>query len=296
MVNVNSQDMPNYTQYVNNNTFFNPSASSMVEKMCVNLVHRAQWVSFPGQPTVTALAFSNYFSSYNMGLGINIQRDAIGNFDKYSFGINYSYKFKISKRINMGMGIGGDFQNSYLTNANWNTNNNNKDKAIPYDKGDNWNTAINLGIFIQSIKWSFSLTTLSLVKFDKKNSSALSPKIYFTSHYEFDLNKKVSILPFIDLKSDISSFQFDIGAGARVLDRFVTGVSYRFQDSFNFFLGYDFKEGFAVAYSYDMNISNINYYSKGSHELSIKYCFDIYDSLGLGESQEYEKVRNVRFL
>ena len=298
MFNVNGQDMPHYTQYMNNNAFFNPASSSISEMMCVGLVHRSQWISFPGEPTTTAISISNFFTSYSMGLGLNLKRDAIGNFNRYYVDLDYSYKLRLSKTIEGGMGLGLSLKSNYLISSNWLTNNSNKeDGAIPYDDTGNWTSNINLGMFIVSNKWFVGLSALNLVSIGgRKDGSKSSPNIYLVNYYNFSLNKKISISPFLNLKSNISSFQFDLGVMSNVFNNFLGGVSYRFQDSFNFLLGYNLNN-LSFMYSYDMSISKISYYGSGSHEISIRYCFDIYDSLGIDDVESIDmKLKNVRFL
>src|ERR1044071_6202618 len=67
-----------FTQYMFNETFINPAYAGSKEAMSATLLHRQQWVNFPGRPVTTSFSLHGPLMNNKMGLGLSVMNERIG--------------------------------------------------------------------------------------------------------------------------------------------------------------------------------------------------------------------------
>jgi len=154
-----------------------------------------------------------------------------------------------------------------------------------------------LGVFFKADNkaWAgISVTQLAQTK--KEIGTApyqLRRHLYATAGYHIPVpgHSDFVLSPSFLLKTDFGSLQTDFNTLITYRERFWGGLSYRIQDAAVILLGLSFEQ-ISVGYSYDITLSPIgrNAKSWGSHEVLVRYCFD----LNLEKVQQIQ--RNVRFL
>jgi len=113
----------------------------------------------------------------------------------------------------------------------------------------------------------------------EKNKYVLNyqPKQYnylFTTGYAFNLGAKAKFLPSLLLNYEIgNSLQYDLNAHFSFIDRFFVGASYRNNRSVVSLFQFQLNNQFRIAYTYDFDLGQIGGYSKGSHEIMLRYEF-----------------------
>jgi len=73
--------------------------------------------------------------------------------------------------------------------------------------------------------------------------------------------------------TDGAPLQVDISANFMFIERFVVGVAYRWDASVSALAGFQITDGLYIGYGYDREISNLNNYNSGSHEIFLRYEF-----------------------
>jgi hypothetical protein len=84
------------------------------------------------------------------------------------------------------------------------------------------------------------------------------------------------ISPKILAKSDVASTQLDFQVQSLFSNIYIVGINYRISDAISPMIGFNFPTSFCsvkVIYAYDITTSNLSNYSKGTHELSLHFCF-----------------------
>src|SRR3954471_23198586 len=67
-----------FTQYMFNEVFINPAYTGSKEAMSATLLHRQQWVNFPGRPITTSFSLHGPLEGNKMGVGLSILNEKVG--------------------------------------------------------------------------------------------------------------------------------------------------------------------------------------------------------------------------
>src|SRR6478736_7092385 len=89
---VNAQYDALFTQYMFNETFINPAYTGSKEAMSATLLHRQQWVSFPGRPVTTSFSLHGPLLGTKMGVGLNLLTEKVGVMNRTLIYATYAYR------------------------------------------------------------------------------------------------------------------------------------------------------------------------------------------------------------
>ena len=71
--------------------------------------------------------------------------------------------------------------------------------------------------------------------------------------------------------SNSNSLSWGVSANFMFHEKFTLGVNYRWDDSISGMVGFQIGNRLAIGYAYDYNVSDLNAYNSGSHEIFLKY-------------------------
>src|ERR1043165_4220007 len=94
-----------FTQYMFNETFINPAYAGSREAMSATLLHRQQWVNFPGRPVTTTFSLHGPLCQNKMGLGLSILNEKIGSLNRNLAYGSYAYRIKTGKSSTLALGL-----------------------------------------------------------------------------------------------------------------------------------------------------------------------------------------------
>jgi len=296
------QQDPEFSQHNSAMTLFNPGSVGSRDRICLNAVHREQWVGFPGAPSTSYFSADGAFDVFgkNIGAGISILNDNFG-FDS-DLGINLqgAYRFDLGSG-KLGIGLNAGILNKSL-NPEWKTLGTSGeiqegaagDPNIPQAKESRVAFDLGFGVFYRSenIFMGISATHLNQARIKYENATPYLVRHYYvTAGYNIQLqNPLFEIMPYFILKTDFKANQIYLNTTVKYNKKFWGGVSYRGGDAIVGLVGLELFNGVRIGYSYDFTVSQIGKYSDGSHELTIGYCFD----LSLDKSPQ--KYKSIRFL
>ena len=295
---VNAQQDPEFSQTRSVLTYFNPAAAGSNDRICLNAVHREQWVGFDGAPSQSYFSADGAFTFFGAdhGIGLNIMNDIYGFNSDLGLQLNYAYRFDVANgKLSLGLSAG---INNMAIDPDWNIPDGlgdvQGDPQIPQNKESRVAFDMGLGIFYRSdnLFLGISTTHLNQARIRYENASPyLVRHYYITAGYNLQLaNPLFELMPMFTLKSDGKANQMYLNTIVRYNKRFWGGVSYRTGDAIVGILGVELFNGVRVGYSYDFTVSRISKYSSGSHELTIGYCFD------LSLDRTPQKYKSIRFL
>ncbi|MDB5014827.1 MAG: putative rane protein, partial [Daejeonella sp.] len=109
-ISAKAQQDAQYTQYMFNSLVINPAYAGYKEALNVGLLARNQWVGFAGTPKTQSFLIDNVFlESKNVGLGLSVVNDKIGDSRQTSAYANYAYRLPVGgedARLAFGLALG----------------------------------------------------------------------------------------------------------------------------------------------------------------------------------------------
>lgn len=303
---VSAQQVPQYSQYLRNQYLVNPGAAGVYDFTDVTIGGRMQWLGFDDAPKTSYLYVSTVLSKrqkvrYNPALRVShgpirnpkvktgrlkhaiggqVIADQYGAFRQMKFAGTYALHLPISKKFNLSFGTSIGISNRTFLG----------DKAevlssiigsgvdpVYQTYGANaagQNTLdIDGGLYFYSndlfVGVSAAQLTRDLVRFGNTVTN-FDPGIHiqFTAGYKFSVSENMTLMPSVLVKQ-ISPSPISIDGSIQVeYKEWLWGaLSYRNQDAVVIMAGLNISRKFKFGYSYDFNISRINNYSSGGHEV-----------------------------
>lgn len=294
---VYAQQDGQYSFNMFNQLSYNPGYAGSNQAICASTIHRQQWVGFEGRPTSTVFHAHGEFNPLKIrsGVGISILQDNIGFMKTFGFKVNYAYRTTVSTDGVLGIGLGLGLQNNSF-NGDWITPNGQNpwlDPAVPRQES-HISPDLDFGAFFKSEKlWAgLSLTHLfePKIKFDNGFEPNVTRHYYFVGGYNFLPDPKLRIMPSVFFKSDLATSQITLNTIVEYNRRFWGGVSYNIKDALTAMVGAHLNNGISFGYAYDFVMSDIGSYNSGSHEIFVRYCFN------LSINKSVNRYKSVRFL
>lgn len=288
---VSAQQTPHYSQYMFNQSIFNPAYAGMNESLSLGVLHREQWMGVKGAPS-TSTAFAHTRLGKNVGAGLSYVRDAIGPTQQDNITADVSYTVKLAPGHKLALGVKGGVamqQTGYFDQIY---------EHVPdaYDPAFMQNTNnmlfnIGAGAFYYTDKYYLGLSVPNFLKntylsSDEADYGTDAMHVFLTGGYVFDLNKNWELKPSTMVRYAVESpISFDVNLNARYMKKLEFGASYRIDDSFGGMVNYAILPNLKVGYAYDYTTSALNIKSNGTHEVFV--LFDIYFKRKVSSSPRY---------
>jgi type IX secretion system PorP/SprF family membrane protein len=277
------------SQYMFNGLFLNPAYAGTHPYWSGTILHRSQWLNFPGAPKTNLLAVDGQLKDKRMGLGFMVTNDNIGLNKINEISGAYSYKIKLGKKDGqLAFGLRAGVRNQVF-NAN---------DAIYNDQGDPlyngnqsiWTPKFDFGLYYYQERAYLGLTIPNVVAFDSRkndNSDAgLRRHYYLNGGYVWKLSNMVDLKPSFLVKYEPSApVSMDLNAHFLFNQRFWLGVSYRHNAAVVGMIEYAITPNLRAGYAYDYSTTAIRTFQGGSHEIMLSYDF----------IQKLVKIKNPRY-
>lgn len=276
-----------FTQYMFNEVFINPAYAGSKEAMSATMLHRQQWVNFPGRPVSTSFSLHGPMQGNKMGVGISVLNEKIGVLNRNLIYGSYAYRLKLAENQTLSMGLmaGIDNQMNRLSQLKVGLESSPSDPQFAQNTPNIVAPNAGIGVYYQNDKWYAGLSIPRLidntVKFSPNGATIKSSRLaaskftyYITGGYLFDIREDLKIKTTMMLKAlQNAPMQVDIGANALIKEQLWAGLSYRTSSSVSLLLGAQINPQLMACYSYDYGTNKIQRYSMGSHEIVINYLF-----------------------
>ena len=278
-----SQQLPMYSQYMNNKFLLNPALAGSEDYIPIRLTARQQWVGIEGTPSTQTLSGHYLFGDKNMGVGGCIFSDRFGMNSKVGIQGSYAYILDLDlwdSKLALGLSF-MLFQYSFnstdaiVTDAN--------DPSIAYAKESALVPDANFGAYWHNDEFFFGASANQLieskVKFDNLDATnnILQRHYFIMGGYKFKVTKEIDIEPSSLIKMTASTpVDFDLNAKAYYKKNYWFGLSYRtgiyknMRHSVIAMIGAKYKH-MVFGYAFDYQFSNISSYTFGTHEIMLGY-------------------------
>lgn len=277
-----AQQEATFTNYLYNELAINPAVAGNRDGLFVSLLHRSQWVGFPGAPTTQSLNAHSSVYGDAVNLGITLINDKTGIVHDRSVFLDYAYRFYLSEKsqLSLGLKVGFRSMSADLTDL---TLAQAGDAAFAKDIATDIYPNFGFGLYFTSQRFFAGFSIPRLVENSDilalSNGNKLFSKEY--RHYylnlgaNFDLNESFQLKPSVFAKATKGNpFQVDLTANVVYQEKFLVGLMYRTGDALGILAGIYISPRFYVGYSFDWSFLNSTpKYNYGSHELVLQYEF-----------------------
>jgi type IX secretion system PorP/SprF family membrane protein len=286
--NLNAQNDPLFTQYMQNRLIINPAFSGSNIGLDIAAVARFQNIGLSNRLSSTqAIAVSSSVEQLKGGLGLTLSNDMIGLQRTTSLQLSYAYQKRI-KEINIGVGVGVGFINMGINGAAiitpdgiYDNSFDHNDPNLSRNIANSFSPDFSAGVYVGNEKFFASAAVNHLYTNQKikglSNSFTYNHdrNLIIGGGYNFTISKNFSVQPSLLLRTNFQKVQGDISALFTVYKFFFTGIAFRGYssesvDAISFFIGGAIK-GVKIMYSYDAGISNLRRFNTGSHEITVNY-------------------------
>lgn len=294
-----SQQDPKFSQNMFLAPYYNPGAVGNQDRICLAAAFRNQWTGLPDAPVTTSFTANMpvNFLGRSHGIGLSLMNDILAFNNDFLFSVSYAFRMDLgSGKLGIGTNLG--LANQSL-NPTWNgadVIDPSSDNAIPQSGGSVFGFDMGLGIFYNTDDLYIGVSTshLNQTTFDYPDDLAegrLVRHYYLLAGYTIRLsNPMFEIMPSLMVQSDARSNHLYLNTNVRYNKRFWGGVSYSVGGAVTALFGIELINGIMIGYSYDFELSPLLKYNSGSHEVTVRYCFD------LSIDRSPQKYKSIRFL
>lgn len=278
-VQVIAQQSPNNTLYEWNRINYNPAFSGASKTTDLTLQTRQQWVGFEDAPRNQYVSVSGALQ-YGIGIGGVLYNNVSGPTRQTGITGAFAKHLEITKDITLSLSLSVSiYQNFYDVNK--------LHTALPEDPalvesktGQNLAPDANFGalLFTDDYFIGLSSTNLSESHYDffsteKVFNNPIKRTYFFTAGYAL-YNEDITYVPSVLVKKTIGlPFQIDVSNRVNY-KALIGGLSYRSSNDVSVLIGASFARFYQVVYSYDYSLGLIGDYSKGSHEIALRFRID----------------------
>lgn len=280
---VAQQDLQ-FTQFMFNRIYYNPGVAGSGDAICINGIHRSQWVGFDGAPTSDNLNADIPLDFAHGGASVKIARDAIGFFQNINASLGYAYQHQLPNGT-IGAGISFDVYTKSVMNADWQPPESQPDVIIPGGSADGVSFDMSFGLYYQSEKIWAGISSNRILESATPLDGSMNSitefynrrHFYVMGGYNWQIPATTwELRPSTLIKTDLGgSPVVDVNVMGVYNNKFWGGVSYRLTEAVGVNIGYEFTESLMAGYAYDIPISDISNQGGGSHEVFLRYCFKV---------------------
>jgi type IX secretion system PorP/SprF family membrane protein len=297
-----AQQDAQFTQYMFNYLYYNPAYSGVDGVTKITAIHRSQWLNYNptfsdgGAPSTQILSFTTPVLRLRSGVGAYIVSDRLGALQNLEAQASYAYHIGVDKgKLSFGIRAGAISQIIDF------------DQYDPIDEDDplladrsgqesQIRPDMSVGVYYQSEKFYAGLGADHIInsEFDFGVNSLrnrLEPHLNLTFGYYYDFNYNLLLVPSFLVRTDLNTYNFEVGVLGTYEDKYWGGVSFRQGESANIMLGLALlkENALRIGYAFDYVIKAQGAKSPTSHEVMLSYTLPAISSAG-------KKIqRNPRF-
>ena len=233
-----------------------------------------------------------YWESYTApephhGIGLTVVNDRTGNFTRFSSAVTYAYHLGLNARTSLAAGFsGGITMVSLNSDGKLFFGSNPSDPAVGGSNASDLKKLkpdIGFGLWLYSADYFVGVSGQQIIPQKLmfvddatfKTKGRLVPHIFLTAGYRFLLSEDINAVPSVMVKYINGAFKDNYQAEANLKlqyrDLAWVGGSYRQFDGYAAMAGLNVSNTFNLGYSYDFTKSDINAYSRGTHEIVVGF-------------------------
>ena len=278
--NAYAQTEPMYSQYMYNMLGVNPAYAGNREVLGLNFFQRNQWVGLRGAPKTTSLSLDQSIKEGKIGLGIQMYSDQL-NVEEAN-GINgfLSSRIKVSDKGILSVGLSVGLMNYQFNSLDVLNRIRTDDNVFVTVIPSQWNPSVGFGLYYNTDQFYVGVSSPSLLKsrlakyenFASGIQKTDDFHLFTTMGYVIKINEEVNLKPSTMIKMVSGApIEFDLNTNVWLKDILGLGISYRTGDAVLGMAEIQTSPNLRFGYAYDMPFSPLKAYTRGSHEIMIRY-------------------------
>lgn len=272
-----AQQETQHSMYFFNPVLLNPAYAGSQEALQITGTARDQWTGLKGAPKTQVLSLHSPLRTEKVGVGFTVLNDELGITKNTGVYLDLAYSIKVNKKNNrlaFGVKAGMDFFRQDFSSLRINDN---TDEI--YTEGFNYRKNlfnIGAGIYYYGKRHYLGVSTPRLVK--NKINLAADQKALQENHYYFfggiviKLNPAINMRPSFIVKY-VNNAPLSIEGNLSFLfyDKVWIGGMYRHGAATGLNIMYNINQNLRIGYAYDYQLTSLQKFSQGSHEIMISY-------------------------
>ncbi len=272
-----AQQETQHSMYFFNPVLVNPAYAGSQEALQITATARDQWTGLKGAPKTQVLSLHSPLRTEKIGVGFTVLNDELGVTKNTGVYLDLAYSIKVNKKNNrlaFGVKAGMDFfrQDFSKLRINDNTDELYLD-GFSYKK-NLFN--IGAGIYYYGKRHYLGISTPRLVK--NKINLAADQQALQENHYYFfggiviKLNPAINMRPsFIVKYVNNAPLSMEGTLSFLFYDKVWIGAMYRHKAAAGLNIMYNVNQNLRIGYAYDYQLTSLQKFSQGSHEIMISY-------------------------
>ncbi len=274
------QQDPMFSQYMFNVQAYNPAYAGTWESIGFMTLGRYQWIGFEGGPQTQTFTIQAPLRNENVGLGLSVINDEIGEEKRFAVFSDYSYRLKLDQQVFMRLGLKAGFSSyqNIFSNYITYTSVGESDPAFEKDIDRKIMPNFGLGVFLYSPVYYLGVSVPKLLQndFDQGiDGYATNLEMrHFTliGGWVFELSESLKFKPsFITRYVKGSPVVGDVNANFLLKDKYWLGAMVRTSGEYGFNMQFIINKKLRLGYAIDFDTSKIRSYNDGTHEIMISY-------------------------
>ena len=270
------QQDPSFTLYQYNMNVINPAYAGINAYSEVNINFRSQWVNLEGSPETRSMSLGIPIND-RIGLGLSILSDQVFVLEETDLYIDFSYKVPVSESTNLYFGLkaGGSFIDINLNELGV------MNDPVFTENVNQFNPNIGIGFLLRSDQFYISLSAPHLLKSKRYEKDGVvvtnaTDKLhaYLGAGYTLALSEHIDLTPSVMSRLVAGApASVDLTATLDMHQTIELGVSYRLDESVSGIGLLKLADWVHFGYAYESTTTEVKNYSKGSHEVLLRFRF-----------------------
>lgn len=262
------------SHFMFNEACFNPSVAGHNPQLEVAMLSRTQWVGFDEAPRSGFLTLHAYQRRIG-GLGLVVLNDRTGFESTLNINFQYAHHLRLSTYSTLSLGAGLGLLRKAVDGT----------KLIYEDEGDvnaimhlkkKMKPDFSFGIEFNTPEFTFGVSATHLGQsFNESTLFDIPVHYYSYAKYRGELSYRFNLVQSAMYRASDNLQQFYLSTILFYDNSLWLGVAYRSQDAIVGLVGFHVSENIKFGYSYDVTMGRIQKFNDGSHEVMLRYGFDL---------------------
>ena len=276
-----SQQDAIYSQFVFNPFAINPAYAGSRQSANITMINRNQWVGIEGAPNTQTLSSFAPSNKYPIAYGINLSRDVLGPTNNFSALLTGVYKLNFETGA-LNFGLRGGIYNTVLDHGKLRFREVN-DQLDVQERFSSTVPTFDFGLYYYTDRMFVGISMNHMTRHAFNLDQLANNQVYYLRRHTFlsgghawRINENLMFKPTVLLKFvEGSGFNADLNFNVLFREKVWMGVGVRNVSSLNLIVDVNLTDYIRVGYAYDLNLTQLNNYSFGSHEIVLGFDFNI---------------------
>jgi type IX secretion system PorP/SprF family membrane protein len=267
-----------FTIYRYHMNIVNPAYVGVDNETLITGSIRSQWTGIADAPESQAVSFGTAVGG-NLGFGVSMVNDKTFIEKQTMFGIDISYKLKMSETADLYLGVkaGGNFYE--VNTSGLQTYSPQSDPAL--SSIDNFNPNVGVGALLKNEKYFVSLSVPRLLNTERaKEKDAIvsvatdRPHVYLSGGYDFDLSQSFVLKPSVMLRYvNGAPVSVDFNSMLQIQKFFEIGATYRTDKAFAGLIDFTISKRMMIGYAYEVSTRAELVSARDTSEFFVRFKF-----------------------